>query len=41
MRKNGIKTLMADIGVKNKRAQEFMKKLGYEVQTIVYIKNIK
>ena len=41
MRKNGIKTLMADIGVKNKRAQEFMKKLGYEAQTIVYIKNLK
>ena len=40
MRKNGIKRLMADIGVKNKTAQEFMKKLGYEAQTIVYVKNI-
>ena len=40
MVKNGIKRLMADLGVKNKRAQEFMKKLGYEAQTIVYVKNI-
>ena len=41
IKNRGIKRLMADIGIKNKRAQEFMKKLGYEAQTIVYVKNIK
>ena len=38
--KNGIKTLAGDVGFENYNAQKFMKKMGYEPQTIVYIKKI-
>ena len=40
LRKQGVETLIADVGANNKRAQEFMQKNGYESTTMVYTKSI-